>query len=156
MPDRIGQLMFNFAVRARRYRNRAMSQVEATVDLTERNLAILEFIYEKRQATFGEIARELRILDLPQTSQSTISQAISTLYAQYGLVEKRLNTQDHRQPIITLTEKGRAMAEKLREVRKKILTRFKTAMELSEADASFLEDALRRGIENFDKLLSED
>jgi len=156
MLDRISQLMFNFAIQVRRYRNREMSQVEATVNLTERSLAILEFIYEKRQVTFSEIAKELRILDLPQTSQSTISQAISALYIQQGLVKKRLNPQDQRQPIVTLTKKGKVVAEKLREVRTKVLTSVKTSMELSESDAHILEDVLERGIENFDKLLSKD
>lgn len=77
MPDRLGCLFSEFAREIRRYRGREMARTEMAVGLTERDLAILEFVCEKGQATFGEIAKELRVADVPKASPSSISQRIT-------------------------------------------------------------------------------
>ncbi|MCK5270811.1 MAG: hypothetical protein KAJ46_08505, partial [Sedimentisphaerales bacterium] len=107
-------------------------------------------------ATFNEVAEELHIQDIPRSSASSISQAISALYIDQGMVDKRPNPKDQRQPIITLTEKGRAAVEKIKEMRIDMLTKVKIAMELSDSDASVLEQAFARGIANFDKIATAD
>ena len=156
MPDRLGRLLFEFAARIRRYRNLEMARVESAAKLSEREVAILEFISSKGQATFGEVAKELIASDLPKTSASALSQTISALFTDQGLVEKRLNPQDQRQPIITLTDKGKTILDAVREVRIKVLTKVKASMELSESDALILEQAWARGIVNFDKILAKE
>ncbi len=124
------------------------------VGLTERDLAIMEFVFEKGQVTFGEIAKELRVTGVPQASLSSISQRITALYSKHGLVDKRLNPQDQRQPIITLTEKGKTTMEKVWEVRTRCLNKVRESMELDKENAIILERAFSRGIENFDKILN--
>ena len=156
MPDKFGRLMFEFTGRARRYRSRENALLDEVSSLSERDSAILEFVYAKEEATFGEIAQELRLGGMARSSPSTISQAISALYAEHGLVEKRPNPKDQRQPIITLTEKGKATVEKMLNVRRKLLTTITEALELSEAEAAIFEAALVRGIKNLDKVLSEE
>ena len=153
MPDKLGRLMFEFSGLIRRYRNREIAGNDLLVGLTDRDLAILEFVNQKTQATFGEIAQELRIADMPRSSASTISQAISSLYVDRELVEKRHNPKDQRQPIITLTAKGTATVESVLEIRRKTLAQVKTVMELSEKEANIFEDAFTRGIKNLDVLL---
>jgi len=152
LPDKLGQLLFGFAARIRRYRNGRMSRIEEAAGLSERDIAILDFVYQKGSATFNEVAEELHIQDVPRSSASSISQAISALYIDQGMVEKRPNPKDQRQPIITLTEKGRAAVEKVKEMRIDMLTKVKIAMELSDSDASVLERAYARGIANFDRM----
>jgi DNA-binding MarR family transcriptional regulator len=152
LPDKLGQLLFGFAARIRRYRNGRMARIEEAAGLSERDIAILDFVYQKGSATFNEVAEELHIQDVPRSSASAISQAISALYINRGMVEKRPNPKDQRQPIITLTEKGRAAVEKVKEMRIDMLTRVKVAMELNDSDASVLERAFTRGITNFDKI----
>ncbi len=156
MPDKLGQLLFGFAARIRRYRNGQMAQIEEAAGLSERDIAILDFVYQKGSATFNEVAEELHIQDIPRSSASSISQAISALYIDQGMVDKRPNPKDQRQPIITLTEKGRAAVEKIKEMRIDMLTKVKIAMELSDSDASVLEQAFARGIANFDKIATAD
>ncbi|MCK5272598.1 MAG: hypothetical protein KAJ52_08465, partial [Sedimentisphaerales bacterium] len=73
-----------------------------------------------------------------------------------GMVEKRPNPKDQRQPIITLTEKGRTAIEKVKEMRIDMLTKVRVAMELNDADASVLERAYARGIVNFDRMATAD
>jgi DNA-binding MarR family transcriptional regulator len=152
LPDKLGRLLFDFAARIRRYRNGRMARIEEAAGLSERDIAILDFVYQKGHAAFNEVAEELHIQDMPRSSASAISQAISALYIDQGMVEKRPNPKDQRQPIITLTEKGKAAVEKVKEMRIDMLTKVKAAMELSDADASVLERAYARGIANFDKI----
>jgi len=152
LPDKLGQLLFGFAARIRRYRNGRMSRIEEAAGLSERDIAILDFVYQKGSATFNEVAEELHVQDMPRSSASSISQAISALYIDQGMVEKRPNPKDQRQPIITLTEKGKAAVEKVKEMRTDMLTKVKIAMELSDSDASVLERAYARGIANFDRM----
>ncbi len=156
MPDKLGQLLFGFAARIRRYRNGQMAQIEEAAGLSERDMAILDFVYQKGSATFNEVAEELHIQDVPRSSASAISQAISALYIDQGMVEKRPNPKDQRQPIITLTEKGRTAIEKVKEMRIDMLTKVRVAMELNDADASVLERAYARGIVNFDRMATAD
>ncbi len=152
MPDKLGQLLFGFAASIRRYRNGRMARIGEAAGLSERDMAILDFVYQKGSATFNEVARELHIQDVPRSSASAISQAVSALYIDQGMVEKRPNPKDQRQPIITLTEKGRTTVEKVKEMRIDMLTKVKAAMELNDSDASVLEQAFARGIANFDKI----
>ncbi len=156
MPDKLGRLLFDFAARIRRYRNGQMARIEEAAGLSERDIAILDFVYKKGSATFNEVAEELHIQDVPRSSASAISQAISALYINQGMVEKRPNPKDQRQPIITLTEKGRAVVERVREMRIDMLTKVKVAMELNDTDASVLERAYARGIANFDRMATAD
>jgi len=154
VPDKLGRLLSQFAKKIRRYRGREMARTEMAVGLSERDLVILEFVCERGQATFGEIAHELRVANVPKASASSISQRITALYAKHGLVDKRLNPKDQRQPIITLTEKGQITIEKVREVRAKCLSMVRESMELNQENAIILERAFSSGIENFDKILN--
>lgn len=156
MPDTLGRLMFEFTGRARRYRSRENALLDELENLSERDLAILEFVFCRDEVTFGEIAKELQLGGMARSSPSTISQAISALYADCGLVEKRPNPEDQRQPIITLTEAGKAIVERILEVRRRVLGKIREALELSESDAAIFEAAFKRGIANLDKLLSEE
>lgn len=155
MPDKLGRLLFEFSARVRRYRTSEMARLEAMAALSQRDLSILEFVAEKGQASFAEVAQELNFSDLPGRSASSVSQAIGALYAKHGLVEKRPNPQDQRQPIITLTEKGEAIVESSRQLRAKVLAQVKSAMELNDSDAAVLEKAFSKGIDSFDKLLAD-
>ena len=156
MPENLGRLMFDFTARIRRYRNSRMVRIEEAAGLSERDMAILDFVYQKGSATFNEVAEELRIQNVPRSSASAISQAISSLFINQGMVEKRPNPKDQRQPIITLTEKGRAAVEKVKEMRIDMLAKVKIAMELNDTDASILERAFARGITNFDRITAID
>jgi len=153
LPDRLAKLMFDFGSRVRRYRGRLMSQVEAAAGLSERDVAILELVDGRKEITFAEIAQELNLSDVPPASASTVSQAISALFIDRKLVEKRINPEDQRQSIISLTKKGQALVDDIAESRRKLVELLKSSMELTDADAAVLERAFTRGIENFDKLL---
>ena len=155
MPDTLGRLLFEYSGQVRRYRARETAQIESIAGLSERDIAILEFINSKKQTTFGEINRELHLSDMPRSSASTVSQAISALFVERGLVEKRLNPQDQRQPIIFLTDKGKALVEEILQVRRDILAKVKETMELDQTGEKMLREALAKGIANFDKLLSQ-
>lgn len=153
MPDKLGQLLFDYGGRVQRYRSRVNSQIESLAGLSERDVAILEFINSKTEVTFGQIAGELSAAHLPRASASTVSQAISALFVERKLVEKRLNPKDQRQPIITLTENGKALVGEIQQVRRQVLFKVRDSLELSDEEATMLEDALERGIENFDGFL---
>jgi len=155
LPDKLGRLMSEFSARVRRYRNVEYAHLGSIAKLAERDIAILELVYAKGKATFGEIAEELKMAAVPRSSASTVSQAISALYAEHGLVEKRPSREDQRQPEITLTEKGREAVEKLHKMRMDMMMKIKEAMEVTDAESELLEAAFTRGIKNFDKILSE-
>ena len=153
MPDKLGRLLFEYSGRVRRYRSRVNSQISSLAGLSERDVAILEFINGKKEVTFGQIAGELSAAKIPRTSASTVSQAVTALFVDRKLVEKRFNPEDQRRPIITLTENGRALVEEIQRVRRQILVEVRDSMELSDEGIEMLENALERGIVNFDKLL---
>jgi DNA-binding MarR family transcriptional regulator len=153
LPDKLARLMFDFGSRVRRYRSKLMSQVEAMDGLSERDIAILELVAGRKEITFAEVAQELNLSDVPPASASTVSQAISALFIDRKLVEKRINPEDQRQSIISLTKKGQALVDEIAMARQKLVELLKDSMELSDADAAVLERAFIRGIENFDKLL---
>jgi len=155
LPDKLGRLMFDYAALIRRYRDIEMAKIEEAARLTERDLAILNYVYDKGEATFGEIANELHFKAIPRSSASAISQAITALYTHDGLVEKRLNPKDQRQPIVTLTEKGRTVVEKVRAVRIDIYNKVKLSMDLSQEESAVIEEAYSRGITNFKDILED-
>ena len=155
MSDKLGRLLFDYGSRVRRYRSRVDSQIESLAGLSERDVVILEFVNSKTEVTFGQIAGELSAVQMPRAAASTVSQAISVLFVERKLVEKRLNPKDQRQPLITLTESGKVLVEEIQQVRRQILIKVKETMELDDQDATMLEDALERGIRNFDKLLGD-
>lgn len=156
MPEKLGRLMLDFNMCIRRYRNSRMARIEEAAGLSERDMAILDFVYQKGSATFNDVAQELHIQNIPRSSASAISQAISSLFINQGMVEKRPNPKDQRQPIITLTKKGRTAVEKIKKMRVDMLTKVKIAMELNDTDASILEQAFARGIVNFDRIATAD
>ena len=155
MPDRLGLLLFDFSGRVRRYRSRMTSQIRSISGLSDRDTAILEFINSKSETTFGEINRELNLSEMPKSSASTVSQAISALFMERELVEKRVNPRDQRQPIITLTPKGKALVEEILQVRRDILVKVKESLALDEEGEKMLKEALMRGIDNFDNYLMQ-
>jgi len=153
LPDKLGRLLFEYSGRVRRYRSRVNSQISSLAGLSERDVAILEFINGKKEVTFGQISDELSAARIPRASASTVSQAITSLFVDRKLVEKRLNPKDQRRPIITLTENGMALVEEIQRVRREVLVEVRDSLELSDEGIEMLENALERGIVNFDKLL---
>ncbi len=155
MPDKLGLLMAEFSRVVRRYRAWGMQQIESIAGLSERDVAILEYVYGKKEATFAQIAQEMNCANMPNTSASTISQAISALYTKRKLVDKRLNPADQRQPIVTLTTKGKQAVEEVLKFRKIYLSQVRESMELSPEDTAILESSFERGIINFEKILQQ-
>ncbi len=155
MPDKIGLLIFQYAAQIRKYRNQIMAQMEDVAGLTERDLAILEFVAIRGEVTFSEVTRELNLEGMPKSSASSISQAISALYANRKLVNKRPNPEDQRQPIISLTDKGNDVNNRVQQTRRNLLNKVIESMELTENERQTLEKAYKKGIKNFDKLLNQ-
>ena len=156
MPDKLGRLMSEFSAQIRRYRNQEYARQGVIEGMSERDLAILDMVFKKGQATFAEISHELHNANVPKSSASSISQAISALYADRGFVDKRPNPKDQRQPIITLTEKGRVVVEKLHQARIRFLTVAREAMQLSNSESEIMERAFSRGIEYMKKNFSQE
>lgn len=156
MPDTLVDLMVEFGGLVQRYRAEEARKTAATLGLTERDFVILEFVAGKGEATFAEISEYLRLSDMPTPAASTISQTISALYAKHGLVEKRAAPQDQRQPLVSLTDKGRKLVGRALEVRRRVLSDVKTAMKPSREEQKVLETVFRRGLENFRTMLSRD
>ncbi len=154
MPDTLGNLMFELSARIRKYRNSEMAKIVEAAGLTERDLAIMEFVNDKGKATFSEILEDLKMSNLPKASASAVSQAISSMYVEDGLVEKRPNPRDQRQPLISLTDKGKTVVEKNQEVRRKYMMMIRESMELTQEDYEVMIRAFKRGIENFDIMLA--
>ncbi|MCF7958212.1 MAG: winged helix DNA-binding protein [Phycisphaerae bacterium] len=155
MPDKLGLMMAEFSGIVRRYRAWGMQKIEAIAGLSERDVAILEYVYSKKEATFAQIAQEMNYANMPNSSASTISQAISALYTKRGLVDKRLNPADQRQPLVTLTAKGEQAIEEVIKFRKIYLSQVRESMELSPEETAILENSLCRGIKNFEKLMQQ-
>ena len=155
LSNKLGQLLSDYSGRVRRYQSLVNSQIDSMAGLPERDIAILEFIHGKNEATFGQIADELIAAEMPQASESTVSQAVTAMFVKRELVAKRFDPKDQRRPLITLTEKGKALVEEIQRVRRQVLIEVRNSLELSDGEAAMLEDALERGIGNFDKLLKK-
>lgn len=77
------------------------------VDLTQRQIAMLATLFmTPGPHTVRDLAATL------QVSKPVITRATNTLTA-YGLVEREANPHDKRSVFITITPRGRAMAERL-------------------------------------------
>lgn len=155
MPEILGSLMGEFNARIRRYRYRKISTSPLISGLSDRDLTILELVYHKQAVTFAEITQELQGANTPRSSTSTISQTVSALWTKNGLVEKRPNPADQRQPIIVLTEKGKKVVKEFLELRRHVLEQIRIVMELDDNEVRIFENVFQRGINNLDKILAD-
>jgi hypothetical protein len=103
--------------------------------------------------TFKEIVDELDEGAVKPTNRSTISQAITRLMKDHGLVQKVVDVHgDQRQPIVELTNPGIALAKSLSDVDRSLIPKFIGAMNLDKDREKQIAHALERGISNFQKL----
>ncbi len=152
MPDTLTLLLFDFGAVVRRYLNRELNKLMTETDLSARDFAIIELLYqtEGHQAKFSEIASELAGSDLPPAAASTVSQAITGLWRRDPrLVDKTPNPDDQRQPIVSLTDAGREVAERIRDLRVRVLRAAQDAMQLREDEYKVFGDVFNRAIPNF-------
>lgn len=119
---------------------------------------MLEFLLDRKgRATLNEITTALESLNLWPAKASTISQAITALWRREkgSLVQKELNPEDQRQPVIVLTPEGKKIAEKISRVNLLVMRLAREAMDLSVTDEKVLLRVFERGSDNFENLAKE-
>jgi DNA-binding MarR family transcriptional regulator len=155
MADELIELMTKFGAVVRQYRASQMGKITESLRLSERDVAILEYLDQRERATFHDIAAMLHVSDLQRTSRSTVSQAVTTLWRDRGLVLKESNPADQRQPLVSLTEKGKKLVAEVRKVQRDILARLRVAMKPEKAESLVLCKVFRRGLQNFEQYVNE-
>ena len=123
--------------------------------LTEREIAVLEFIQTKGSPTFAEIAADRDLERKRGVSSSRLSATLSALFKKYRLVEKRPSMEDSRQPVLTLTPQGKDLLRKLQGVRRAVYEKTCDAMEMTDKQAELCTKLFTRGAENFRKSLAD-
>ena len=114
MSKTLENLLVEFIKLTQRSRQRERENVLHDKNLIPRDVEILGILFEHhpQRMTFKDIVDELDAGAVKPTNRSTISQAITRLMKDHGLVEKVLDVNgDQRQPIIVLTEPGRILAK---------------------------------------------
>jgi len=155
MPDNLVEMMLTFGSAVRPYMAAEMRGLAMTAGLTERELDILEFVARQGKATFSDIAEYAQERGRRGASNSRVSAALSALYSRHRLVDKRVNPEDQRQPIVTVTPKGRRLVDQVSELRTSIYEKIRAAMNPSESEANTLERVFQRGLTNFRQFLDQ-
>lgn len=155
MTARLEALLREFIKLTHRSRQRERDNILHGKNLILRDVEILGILYEHHpdRITFKEIVDELDVGAIKPTNRSTISQAITRLMKDHGMVRKVIDVDgDQRQPIIELTESGIALAKSLSDVDRSLIPKFIDAMNLDEEKKEGMIRILQRGIANFQKL----
>lgn len=151
--------MLGFGAVVRPYMAAELSKA-AGPGLTERDIAILEFIADREQTTFAEIAEHVpfaehfRLQRQAGASSSRLSAAVAALFSEQGVIRKDVNPKNQRQAIVTLTAKGRQILDRVAETRARVYDEIRKAMELDNAHEAELAGIFERGAKNFRAFLA--
>jgi DNA-binding MarR family transcriptional regulator len=130
-----------------------LGAMEGLARLSERDRVILEYVYDNAPVRFAEVAEFIRARQARGSSASAVSNAISTLLSEHKLVRKEVDPEDQRQPIISLSAKGKALAKKIRETQGEVVELVERSMKLSVTERKQLLAIFQRGLTNFRKAI---
>ena len=116
-------------------------------DLTNRDETILSILDVRGPVSVMGIASLA-----PQISESTVSTNISKLWKK-GLVDKKISPENQRVTLVSLTDKGAKVVEKIRQNRAKRFQMFFDAINASDEEKAVLLRLFKRGVEYMDKHL---
>ncbi len=151
MANELLEVMAEFTECFQRELRRRLGATEGLARLSERDRVILEYVYDNAPVRFAEVAEFVRARRARGASASAISNAISTLLSQHKLVRKEVDPEDQRQPIITLTARGKALAKNMRETQGEVVELVERSMDLNGRERKQLHEIFCRGLTNFKK-----
>ena len=147
--------MLGFGSLIRPYMARQLREVAAALRVTERDMEILDFVASKGTTNFAEIAKQMRLDEKPGTSATRVSTALSALYGKHGLIDMKVNPDDRRRPLVSLTTKGKRVVKETAGIREAVYERIRMAMNLTSDEVSMLQAIFERAGDNFRQFLAQ-
>lgn len=161
MASDLIQTMLGLGAVVRPYMAKELAKA-AGPGLTDRDVVLLQFVAEKGQTTFAEIAdrvprdEHFQIHREAGASGSRLSAALAALFSEHGVIKKEINPENQRQTIVTLTPKGRRIVDKVVETRSRVYQEIRRAMNpLSREEEAKLNELFVRTTENFKSFLAQ-
>ncbi len=138
-------------------RRHAAQEVQAAlrgIDLPARDLEVIRFLYKHQtsETRFGDVVDHLERWAGEKINRSTVSQAITRLEYDDGLVKKRTVKKDQRKPIVLLTSKGLALGARLADAEDIVPINAGTSLDLDATESQALIKKLEHSMVNFDVL----
>jgi DNA-binding MarR family transcriptional regulator len=147
MERELSKLMDELGLRMRLLRA-TQENGAGTADLSERDILLLELLDSHGRMTVSEIGASY-----PHVSESTISTNITKLWREKKLVSKSINPDNQRITFVDITDKGREILKKVRQMRTERLATLFRAMEFSDEERQVMERLTSRAISFFDQYL---
>ena len=147
MKNNTEKLIYDMAFRVRLYIASKVSE-QKVGDLTDRETLILELVGMKGNMSISEIGSLY-----PTVSNSTISTAITKLWKDKKLVDKRILPENQRVTTVSLTEKGRTVLEEIKRTQAEVFGTVTVSLGLSPDQVGYFQEILENAITFFDKTL---
>lgn len=141
-------MIYDMAFRVRLYIASRLSGEKRLNDLSEREALILELISTRGSMSISEISNFY-----PKVSNSTISTTITGLWKDKNLVEKRILPENQRITTVSLTEKGHAELEQIKNHQWNVFKTVTTSFGLTDEQSESFHFILEHAISYFDELL---
>ena len=151
MAEDTESMIYEMAFRVRLYIASTFSEDKRLNDLSEREALLLELIGTMGSLSISEIGNFY-----PKVSSSTISTTITKLWKDKKLVDKKILPENQRITTVNLTEKGRAVLEKIRNNHADVFKTVTASLGLSGKQSESFQDILAHAIGHFDEVLGLD
>jgi DNA-binding MarR family transcriptional regulator len=148
MEKSVEMLIYEMAFRVRLFR--MLQETEnRTLDLTDREVGLLEILSMKDSMSVSEIASLY-----PTVSSSTISNSITKLWKEKKLVNKMINPENQRITIVSLNAKGKKFVKEIKKANSALYKTITVSLNLSSEEEIILKSILNKSIKFFDDRLN--
>jgi DNA-binding MarR family transcriptional regulator len=148
MEKSVEMLIYDMAFRVRLFR--MLQETEnRTLDLTDREVGLLEILSMKDSMSVSEIASLY-----PTVSSSTISNSITKLWKEKKLVNKMINPENQRITIVSLNAKGKKFVKEIKKANSALYKTITVSLNLSSEEEIILKSILNKSIKFFDDRLN--
>ncbi|CAB1056231.1 hypothetical protein D1BOALGB6SA_967 [Olavius sp. associated proteobacterium Delta 1] len=148
MKEVTEMMIYDMAFRVRLFIASQLSEEKRSTDLSEREALLLELIGTQGNMSISEISNFY-----PKVSNSTISTTITRLWKEKKLVAKNILPENQRITAVSLTDKGRARLEQIKQSQSDVFTTVANSLDLTAEQNESFHLILKNSIGFFDDLL---
>lgn len=117
-------------------------------EVSQREFLILELLKEKGTMNVSDISEAV-----PNVSYSTISTDLTRLWRDKKFVSKKVEPENQRVTLVSLTEKGKQAVEQMQSKRTELMNQLYKALNTTKEEEQVLIRVSERATKYFDKLL---
>lgn len=148
MREMTEMMIYDMAFRVRLFIASNLSEEKRPDDLSDRETLLLELIGTKGSMSISEISNFY-----PKVSNSTISTTITKLWKEKKLVDKNILPENQRITDVSLTDKGHARLEQIKQRQSDVFTTVAKSLNLTAEQNESFHLILKSSIGFFDELL---